>query len=328
MGKVVTREAVRQERARRISEKLKRELGALVFACLSEPDVLDIILNPDGQLWVERLGRAPERLGLMPSHQAESLITTIAAEMKTVVTADHPILECELPMDGSRFSAVIPPVVSAPSFAIRRRAIKILALDDYVAANVMSKVQANTLSQAVSERRNILVAGGTGSGKTTLANALIASIAEQAPTDRLVILEDTAEIQCSTPNAMIMRATSAVSLQRLVATTMRFSPNRIIVGEVRGGEALELIKAWNTGHPGGIATVHANSAAEALLRLEDLVREATAAPMQKTIAAAIHYVVFITKRAGKRRVEELIRVTGIKDGLYQTLSTSDCGVHP
>jgi type IV secretion system protein VirB11 len=120
----------RNERARRIGEKLERELGALVFACLSDPDVLDIILNPDGAIWIERRARAPERLGEMPPYQAEALIATIASEMRTVVTAESPILECELPLDGSRFSAVIPPVVSAPCFAIRRRAESILHLSD------------------------------------------------------------------------------------------------------------------------------------------------------------------------------------------------------
>ena len=308
----------RIERSRRISEKLERELGTLVFACLSEPDVLDIILNPDGVLWVERLGEAPQRLGEMPTYQAEALIATVASEMRTTVTAEAPILECELPLDGSRFSAVIPPVVSAPCFAIRRRARKILRLADYVAASIMTGPQAARLSHAIEARHNILIAGGTGSGKTTLANALLSHMAEALPDDRLVIIEDTAEIQCTAPNAMIMRATSTVSLQRLVRATMRFSPKRIIVGEVRGGEALELIKAWNTGHPGGVATIHANGAREALARLEDLIREATPAPMQRTVAAAVHVIAFIAKTARGRRVEELIRVHGIEGESYQT----------
>ncbi len=308
----------RIERSRRISEKLERELGPLVFACLSDPDVLDIILNPDGTLWVERLGRSPEPLGEMPPYQAEALIATVASEMRTTVTAETPILECELPLDGSRFSAVIPPVVSAPCFAIRRRAGKILTLTDYVSAGIISPSQAARLAHAIEERRNVLIAGGTGSGKTTLANALIAHMAERLTEDRLVIIEDTAELQCAAPNAMIMRATSTVSLQRLVRATMRFSPKRIIVGEVRGGEALELIKAWNTGHPGGVATIHANSAREALARLEDLIREATDAPMRRTIAAAVHFIVFIAKTAGGRRVEELLRVEALSGETYQT----------
>jgi type IV secretion system protein VirB11 len=305
------------ERARRIGEKLERELGPLVFACLSDPDVLDILLNPDGGIWIERTGRAPERLGEMPPYQAEALIATIASEMRTVVTADNPLLECELPLDGSRFSAVIPPVVSAPCFAIRRRAGSILRLSDYVAAEILSGRQAGILAGAIEARRNILIAGGTGSGKTTLANALIAHMAERLPGDRLVIIEDTAELQCAAPNAMIMRATSTVSLQRLVKATLRFAPKRIIVGEVRGGEALASIKAWNTGHPGGVATIHANSAADALPRLEDLVREASEAPMQRTIAAAIHLIVFIARTASGRRVEELLCVDGFDGNAYR-----------
>jgi type IV secretion system protein VirB11 len=307
----------RNERARRIGEKLERELGALVFACLSDPDVLDILLNPDGGIWIERTGRAPERLGEMPPYQAEALISTVASEMRTVVTAESPILECELPLDGSRFSAVIPPVVSAPCFAIRRRAGSIMHLSDYVASGILSEHHAACLARAIEARRNILISGGTGSGKTTLANALIAHMAESLPGDRLVIIEDTAELQCAAPNAMIMRATSAVSLQRLVKATMRFSPKRIIVGEVRGGEALELIKVWNTGHPGGVTTIHANSAGDALPRLEDLVREASQVPMQRTIAAAIHLVVFIARTGGERSVEQVIRVDGFDGNAYR-----------
>jgi P-type conjugative transfer ATPase TrbB len=304
------------ERSRRIAEKLERELGAVVFACLRDPQVVDIILNPDGGIWVERLGGAPQRLGEMPSHQAEALIATVAAELQTVVTAERPILECELPIDGSRFTAVIPPIVTAPAFAIRRRASQIITLADYVSAGVLTRSRAALLARAIDERRNIVIAGGTGSGKTTLANALIAQMAAAAPDDRLVILEDTAEIQCAAPNAVILRATSTVSLQRLVRTTMRLSPRRIIVGEVRGAEALEMLKAWNTGHPGGIATIHANSAADALARLEDLVREATAAPMQRTIAAAVHLIVFIVKTATGRGVEEVVWVEGVNGETY------------
>jgi type IV secretion system protein VirB11 len=314
----MARKHLSSERSRRIAEKLERELGALVYGYLFDEQVVDILLNPDGSIWVERLGRAAERLGEMSGSQAEALIATVASEMQTVVTKDRPILECELPIDGSRFTAVIPPIVAAPAFAIRRRASQIIRLSGYVETGIMPASQAGILREAIEQRRNILIAGGTGSGKTTLANAVIAHMAEACPDDRLVIIEDTAEIQCAAPNAVLMRSTDSVSLQRLVRTTMRFSPTRIIVGEVRGGEAHDVIKSWNTGHPGGVATIHANSAADALGRLEDLVREATEAPMQRTIAAAVHLIVFITKSPGGRRVEELIRVEGLEGETYIT----------
>src|SRR5687768_968741 len=184
MGTVRSRGA---ERSRRIAEKLERELGPVVFACLRDTQVVDILLNPDGGIWVERLGAAADRLGAMPAHQAEALIATVAAELQTVVTAEQPILECELPLDGSRFTAVIPPVVAAPTFAIRRRASRIMTLADYVQAGSLSSSRAALLSRAIAARHNIVIAGGTGSGKTTLANALIAEMAAACQDDRLVI---------------------------------------------------------------------------------------------------------------------------------------------
>jgi type IV secretion system protein TrbB len=309
--------SARAETAQRLGEKLRRELGEQILAWLAEPDIIEIMLNSDGALWLERLGRRPERGGEMPPHQAEALMMTLASLKGQILDHRNPVIECQLPLDGSRFSGTIEPV-HAPSFNIRRRALRIFSLADYVAAGVMTAGEAHTLAQSIAERRNIVVVGSTGSGKTTLANALIAQMAMAAPDDRLVILEDTAEIQCAAPNAVIMRATSTVSLQRLVRTTMRLSPRRIIVGEVRGGEALEMLKAWNTGHPGGIATIHANSAADALARLEDLVREATDAPMQRTIAAAVHLIVFIAKTATGRQIEELVRVEGVRRETYLT----------
>ncbi len=296
--------------ADRINQKFERELGDLVVSSLEDPDVIEIMLNPDGGLWVERFGRPMARLGEMPPHQAEAAMATLAAINRTTITRISPILECNLP-DGSRFEGMIPPVVEGPSFCIRKRASRIFTLEDYVQAKAMTPRQRDLIRQAALNHRNILVVGGTGSGKTTLVNAVIQLIGEELPDERLLILEDTAEIQCDAPNHVFKRTTDLIDLNRLLRSTMRYRPDRIIVGEVRGGECLELLKAWNTGHPGGVATVHANDAKSGLIRLENLVAEVTEAPMHKTIAAAIDLIVVIAKvkacKAG-RQVQELLHV--------------------
>ena len=308
--------SVQQEQADRLREKLRRELGPQICGFLAEPHVIEIMLNPDGALWVERLGQPMERVGSMEANKAEALIGTVAASLRTTVTRENPILECELPIDGSRFEAILPPNVAGPVFTIRRKASKIFTLAEYVEASVMTARQAAVIREAVALKRNVLVVGGTGTGKTTLTNAIIDHMAETVGDERLVIIEDTAEIQCRSPNAVILRATEYADMLRLLKATMRLRPDRIIVGEVRGPEALSLLKAWNTGHPGGVATVHANDASSGLVRLESLIAEATAAPMRPVIAAAVDVIVSIAKTGEGRRVQEVLRVNGLRAGEY------------
>lgn len=298
-----------EEKNRRI-EKIHRELGSQISGLLQDATVVEILLNPDGQLWVERLGEAMEQLGQFPTSRAESLIYSIASYHSTAITRDNPILECELPHFGARFEALIPPVVASPVFTIRCRASQVFTLSDYVAAGIMDDAQKTQLETAIRERKNILVAGGTGSGKTTLANALIAEIVQAHPEHRLVIIEDTSEIQCAAENAVLLHATESVDMLRLLKATMRLRPDRILVGEVRGPEALALLKAWNTGHPGGVATVHANSATAGLIRLEQLIAEATHTPMPVLIGEAVDLVVSIVKTPTGRKVQEIIHVQG------------------
>lgn len=166
------------------------------------------------------------------------------------------------------------------------------------------------LIDAIKKRKNILVVGGTGSGKTTFTNAIIDSIVRIHPNHRLIIIEDTAEIQCAAKNKLTLRATEETSMLRLLKATMRLRPDRILIGEVRGKEALDLLKAWNTGHPGGVATVHASSAKGGLIRMEQLIAESAAAQMKELIAEAVDIVVFIEKTATSRQIKEVIEVTG------------------
>lgn len=314
----------RIEHRRRIEEKLRRELGSTVCALLEDARVIEIMLNPDGSLWVERLGEPMERIGEMSATQAQSLMGTVASTLSTNIHAANPILECELPIDGSRFEALVPPIVSGPTFTIRKKATRVFTLEEYVEHEIMTQAQCEAIQRAVRGRRNVLVVGGTGTGKTTLTNAIIHYMADACPLDRLAIIEDTGELQCTSENVVTMRSVDHVDMTRLLKATMRLRPDRILVGEVRDGAALALLKAWNTGHPGGAATVHANSAPAGLIRMEQLVAEATQAPMQTLIAEAIDLIVSIEKvpHVG-RRIKEVVTVEGHDGHTYVTKPISE-----
>lgn len=302
-------------------EQIKRVAGPVICELLEEPDVIEIALNPDGRLWVERLGQNMTCIGIVESSRAEMLIDVVAQYFDATITAEHPYFEGVFPINGGRFQALIYPAVASPVFSIRMMASKIFTLADYVASGYMSETQKNAIESAVLQRKNILVVGGTGSGKTTLTNAIIQSMVKQTPDDRLVILEDTPEIQCSAPNHVMLRTTEIVDMLRLLRMTMRLRPDRILVGEVRGPEALALLKAWNTGHPGGVCTIHANNALAGLIRMEQLIAEISQSPMSRLIATAVDLVVFIAKAPNGRRIEQIISVEAFdgKDYVFEEI---------
>jgi type IV secretion system protein VirB11 len=186
----------------------------------------------------------------------------------------------------------------------------VFSLEDYVASGIMTAAEACSLREAVAQRRNILVAGGTSTGKTTLANALLAEIAKTS--DRVVLIEDTRELQCRAPNLVALRTKDGVaSLSDLVRSSLRLRPDRIPIGEVRGAEALDLLKAWGTGHPGGIGTIHAGTALGALRRLEQLIQEAVVTVPRALIAETIDLIAVLSGRGTARRLTELGRVEGL-----------------
>jgi len=299
----------------RLLRKLLLELGPDVLGALEDPEVVEVLLNPDGSLWVEKRGEMA-RIGTMTAVNAKHLLGTIAASLDTVINREQPLLEGELFLDGSRVAGTLPPIVENPSFAIRKKASSVFPLEQYVERGAMTATQREAILTAIRAQANILVAGGTSSGKTTFSNAVIHGISTLCPQDRVLIIEDTAEIQCEAENALIFRANSDVDMLRLLRISLRYRPDRILVGEVRGPEALALLKAWNTGHPGGVATIHANSAEAALIRLEQLIAEAGAVGMSPLIAEAVDLVVFMEKQRGQRRVREIIDVTGITETGY------------
>lgn len=303
----------------RLRAKLLRELGP-VAKYLAEPDTVEISVNPDGSVWVERLGHPPSLENVLPRTQVAATLATIAATLDTTINASNPILSGELLIDGSRVEGLYPPVVTAPSYSIRRRASKVFTLEQYVETGVMTPDQLALVVFAVESRKNILVVGGTSTGKTTLTNAVISKINDLTPNDRLVIIEDTYEIQCEARNKVMLHANDQISMDRLLRSTLRLAPDRILVGEVRGPEALALLKAWNTGHPGGIATLHANDPFAALQRLEQLAAEGSKSAHQipHLVAEAVDVVIHIAKSASGRSIKSILSVTGYEGGGYLT----------
>ncbi|MBN6739864.1 P-type conjugative transfer ATPase TrbB [Acidithiobacillus sp. MC6.1] len=301
-------------------ESLRRTLGDDVLGYLNDPAIIEIMLNQDGRVWVDVLGGDMEPRSFMDPVRAKMVIETVASMLDTSITKENPIISGELPLDGSRFEAQIPPIVESPTFAIRKKALLIFTLDDYVAKGIMTERQKDLLIDAVRGRKNILVSGGTGAGKSTLVNAVLHSVSEETPEHRVVVIEDTRELQVSAPNVVSFRTSDEIDMTRLLKSTMRMRPDRIIVGEVRGKEALDLLKAWSTGHPGGIGTVHANDAKAALTRIGMLVQEANVPPNPELIGEAVNIVVSIKRTATGRIVDEVLAVDGYTDGRFCTRS--------
>lgn len=290
---------------------LRTALGPAIATWLADPKTLEIMLNPDGRLWIDRLGLGLSDTGdrLLPE-DGERIIRLVAHHVGVEVHSASPRVSAELPESGERFEGLLPPVVEAPVFAIRKPAVAVFSLGDYAAAGIMTGEQARMLEAAIAERANILVAGGTGTGKTTLTNALLAEIAKSG--DRIILIEDTRELQCSAPNFVAMRTKEDVaSLSDLVRSSLRLRPDRIPIGEVRGAEALDLLKAWGTGHPGGIGTIHAGTAIGALRRMEQLIQEAVVTVPRALIAETINIVAVLTREGHGRRLSELTRVEGL-----------------
>jgi type IV secretion system protein VirB11 len=309
----------------RHQESLYHALGPLIAGALAQADVVEIMANPDGSLWVDRAGVGRERVGRIEPAAAETTIRLLASHMGETVNLDRPAIAGVLPRSGERFQGVLPPLAERPVFTIRKRASIVFTLDDYVAKGILTAQGAAIIRKAVVERRNILVAGGTGSGKTTLVNAILAEPAFKG--DRIVIIEDTKELQCPAEDKVELLTKSTeprVSMTELLRMTLRLRPDRIIIGEVRGGEALAMLKAWNTGHPGGVATIHANSAGDALRRVEDLVGESSHTIPRRSIASAINLIMHIERipNAAGRRVSCIVEVTGYGDGDYVLLDST------
>ncbi|MAH16469.1 MAG: P-type conjugative transfer ATPase TrbB [Sphingomonadaceae bacterium] len=322
---------LKSEALTRGARMLRTALGADVAAWLEDPAVIEVMLNPDGRLWVDRLSEGLTETGVeLSTADGERIVRLVAHHVGAEVHAGSPRVSAELPGTGERFEGLLPPVVAAPVFAIRKPAVAVFTLEDYVRAGIMPDDAAATLRDAITSRANILVVGGTSTGKTTLTNALLAEVAKFS--DRVVLIEDTRELQCLTPNLVALRTKDGVaSLSDLVRSSLRLRPDRIPIGEVRGAEALDLLKAWGTGHPGGIGTIHAGSAVGALRRLEQLIQEAVVTVPRAMIAETIDLIAVLSGRGSARRLSELARVEDLDatgDYQIQPLLHHQTGDHP
>jgi type IV secretion system protein VirB11 len=307
------------EAVSRGARMLRTALGPSITSWLEDPAIVEVLLNPDGRLWIDRLTAGLADTGeKLSAADGERIVRLVAHHVGAEVHSGAPRVSAELPVTGERFEGLIPPVVTAPTFAIRKPAVAVFSLEDYAAAGIMTCREAHILRNAVAQRQNVLVAGGTSTGKTTLVNALLAEVAKTS--DRVVLIEDTRELQCKAPNLVALRTKDGVaSLSDLVRSSLRLRPDRIPIGEVRGAEALDLLKAWGTGHPGGIGTVHAGSALGALRRLEQLVQEAVVTVPRALIAETINVIAVLAGRGGERRLIELVHVEGLgSSGDYVT----------
>lgn len=309
---------------RRNLDKLRREMGPAIAAAMEDPSVVEVMLNPDGRVWVDRLGQGMSEICTLGATHAQQMLGTIAHMLGTVANSQRPKVEGELPGDGSRVEGILPPLVEGPTFNIRKKASAVFSLDEYVRSGRMYPRDKGIFQEAILERENLLVVGGTGTGKTTFCNAILHEMSVLCPDHRLIILEDTVELQCSMLNKVAMRTRESnsedeesITMQNLLKVAMRQRPDRIIVGEVRGKEALDMLKAWNTGHPGGICTVHANDARAGLIRIEQLVSEVSQTPMRDLIAEAVDLVVFLKRDpAIGPKLEQIVAVKGVMDGRY------------
>ena len=290
---------------------------------LFEDAVSEIMVNGDGTVFVERDGEITRLDARLSQTNLLMAAKALARHLNDDVSDTQPILDARLD-DGSRVAAVLEPVsLRGITFTIRKFAARKYTLADLVSRNSITSESAELLIRAVQDRRNILIAGGTGTGKTTILNILSAAIPD---TDRILVIEDTAEILISKPNLVRFEAKrgrrdsrgavtyEGTSIRQLLKAALRHRPDRIIVGEIRDGAAYDLLQALNTGHGGSMSTVHADSAQGALQRFAALVLESGVQmpfpAIKANIAAALHYLVYIERRQAQRYVAEIIRLHG------------------
>ena len=310
---------------RSLNATLDQLAGVEIAELLQRDDIMEIYVNDDGFLRYKSLteGKRKTELKLEPE-KVRAIIELITGQAHKVVNGDIPSVSTEITGYGCRFQGELPPIVRFPQFNIRKKATRIFTFADYVADGELEPFHRDYLEKAIKERKNILVVGGTGTGKTTFLNAVLEAIARISPDHRIISLEDLPELQCPADDyspMFTMQDAGAggvrYNMTRLLADCMRRSPDRIVIGEVRDGAAYTMLKAWNTGHPGGACTVHANDAVAGLSRIKSLAQEDPDASndLKELIGQAIDVVLSIVHTTlpnglEGRRINQVIEVEG------------------
>jgi type IV secretion system protein TrbB len=298
-------------------DMMTRFLGPVIMRAFDDPDVTEVYTNPhDQRIWL--ITHSAGRVNTGESIDASSVLSflnTVATSLRTFIGADHPDLQAELPLGSHRnprLQGLIPPIVEGPCFVIRKHAPEAYSIDRFVKDGVVDRQFADMLRHAVEQHWNVLVVGGPRTGKTTLANAILKEITLQFPHERIVMVEDTIELQCGAADHLALRVREGESLAEPVKKILRLSPDRIVVGEVRDHAAFYMLDAWLTGSPGSLATLHGSSPENALLRL-DLLCQRAGVPSQLPLIAAAVQLVVETRRAHhvRPRVVDVARVEGL-----------------
>ena len=299
----------RQKRESEKAEKIKlidSRLGNDILKLLERKSITEVMLNQDGEIWIDEFGEGKSKTKIVFTEEnAIMLMQLLATQNNTTFSEKMPIIHAILPR-GERFAGTGFDISGAPTFSIRKRPERIFTLDEYLEQGIITKDQRKFLNTAILEKKNILIVGGTSSGKTTFVNACINELKDT--NDRVLILEDQPELQCSVANKNFYRTNDFIKMIDLLRFCMRANPDRIIVGELRAGEeTLELLKAWNSGHPGGFATIHANSAAAGLKKLKQYLGEETVSDQSEVIEEGINIIVTLVKDkdTNKRVVKEI-----------------------
>ena len=292
------------EKSLRLKKQLEVLLGSQIYSYLNDDSIFEVIANPDGNIFLKTTEGDKKSSYNLPADKRRQIINQIAGYVNIVANTEKPLPAAEF--FNMRFQGFLPPIVKAPAFNIRKHSKRVFLLDEYVQKGIMTERQRQIILKAVKDKKNIVVAGGTGSGKTTLLNAILAEISQTK--DRVVIIEKEPELQCIAENRLSLQATDEISMDALLKATLRATPDRIIVGEVRGGEALTLLDAWNTGHNGGASTIHANSAKSTLTRLNQLVARVLDKNTEYVIGEAVDIIIYIECIGVQRKIDSILKV--------------------
>ena len=290
-----------------IIELIKFNMGEEILNFLKDDDVTEIMVNDDKTVWIQTFSKGLINAGFeMSSTKSLSLIQVVASYSGKIIDAEEPILETEL-YDGSRFTGVIFPLTISPTINIRKHSKRIYTFEEYISQNNLLPEQRDLITKSLINKENILIVGATGSGKTTFGNACLEYLSSLE--ERLGILQDTLELQCHAKNRYYLKTAKGVSMSALVKVSLRMTPDRIIIGEIRDGAALAMLRAWNSGHNGGFCTIHSDNAKKALGQLEGYIEEVSQTPQKNFIADNINLIVVLKKK----KVIEISRLDGLKD---------------